>query len=83
MMSGEARHARTTARRARTMARRAQEATARRDQATAARRAQTLGQANGASLDLGHGGNENLKKNTKCWEFLPMVQQRLLMKNRC
>jgi hypothetical protein len=30
--------------------------------AMAARRARALGQANGASLDLGHGGSENLKK---------------------
>jgi hypothetical protein len=35
---------------------------ARRARATAARRARALGQANDASLDLGHGGNENLKK---------------------
>jgi hypothetical protein len=37
-------------------------AMARPAQATATRRTRALGQANGASPDLGHGGNENLKK---------------------
>jgi hypothetical protein len=48
-MRGDARLARATGRRA-------QATTARHDQTTTARRAQVLGQANNASLDLGYGG---------------------------